>query len=340
MARALAAEDRRYCRAVLPRVSRTFAINIRLLAGPLGEAVRIGYLLCRAADALEDSWPGSPDAIRGRFDRMLAALAGDEAAGAALARDAGALASPHADLALLAELPRVLRVFAALDGESRAAVAEGVRTMGCGMKRFAARDAERGPGIPYLDTEAELHEYSYVVAGCVGEMLTRLWHAGTSRRDRAQDARRLALAPAVGEGLQLTNILLDWPVDVRRGRCHVPAAWLEEAGLAVRDLAGAEHPGVRELAARMDALATRALSSVPRYLELIPAWDLRYRLFCLWPARWAHASLEVARRDPEFPWGPRRPRLPRPRLWAEIAASLLDPSGARLLYPSFSTTGG
>jgi phytoene/squalene synthetase len=40
-------------------VSRTFALNIRLLRGPLGDAVRVGYLMCRAADTLEDSWPGS-----------------------------------------------------------------------------------------------------------------------------------------------------------------------------------------------------------------------------------------------------------------------------------------
>src|SRR5207244_2128037 len=143
------------------------------------------------------------------------------------------------------------------------------------------------------DSETELHEYGYVVAGCVGEMLTRLWHRAAPERDRALDAARLALAPAVGEGLQLTNILLDWPVDVRRGRCHVPASWLAEAGLRVSDLTGAGHPGVRGLAARMEALAMRALASVPRYLELVPPRHLRYRLFCLWPARWAHASLEV-----------------------------------------------
>ena len=67
---------RRYCRAVLPRVSRTFALNIRLLDGTLGEAVRVGYLLCRAADALEDSWPGTGPEIRERFERFTSALAG------------------------------------------------------------------------------------------------------------------------------------------------------------------------------------------------------------------------------------------------------------------------
>jgi farnesyl-diphosphate farnesyltransferase len=324
-------DDRAYTRAVLPVVSRTFAINIRLLVGPLGEAVRVGYLLCRAADALEDSWPGTGDEIRARFGRMLEALEGDTAAGESLARDARALGTDRADLALLGELPRVLRVHAALDLEARDAVSQGVRTLASGMKRYASRAAERPDGAPYLVTEEELHEYCYVVAGCVGEMLTRLWHLSAPDRDRAQDPRRLALAPHVGEALQLTNILLDWPVDVRRGRCHVPADWLAEMDLDPADLVGSDRPGARELAARMEALARAALARVPDYLALIPTRAVRYRLFCLWPALWAKASLDLAARDPEFPWGPRRPKLPRARLWSEIAGSVLDPGRPRRL---------
>src|SRR5437762_4542709 len=80
-----------FCRAILPRVSRTFALNMRLLNGSLGEAVRVAYLLCRAADALEDSWPGQPAQIRHRFGRLLTAVAGDDDAAATLAGDAARL---------------------------------------------------------------------------------------------------------------------------------------------------------------------------------------------------------------------------------------------------------
>lgn len=324
-------DDRAYTRAVLPVVSRTFAINIRLLVGPMGEAVRVGYLLCRAADALEDSWPGTADEIRARFDLLLEGVEGDVAAGDTLARAARALGSHRADLALLGELPRVLRVHAALDPPARAAVTQCVRTLASGMRRYASRAAERPAAAPYLVTEEELHEYCYVVAGCVGEMLTHLWHLSTPDRDRDRDARRVALAPHVGEALQLTNILLDWPVDIRRGRCHVPADWLAEMDLDPGDLVGSDRPEARELAARMESLARAALARVPDYLALIPTRAVRYRLFCLWPALWAKASLDLAARDPEFPWGPRRPKLPRSRLWSEIAGSLLDPGSPRRL---------
>ncbi len=314
-------QDARFCRDVLPRVSRTFALDIRLLSGPMAAAVRSAYLLCRAADALEDSWPGTPAGIEGRFDALLAAVAGDASAADALARAAAPRAAGGHDLELIAQLPRVWRVFRALPGGDRDIVAECVTTLASGMRRYAARAATRSATAPYLDDEAELHDYCWVVAGCVGVMLTRL-HARRAPVAPDREARRLALARDVGEALQLTNILLDWPNDLRRGRCHVPAAWLEAHGLAPADLVDGSRPGVRELAARLEALARAALGRVPDYLALVPARHVRYRLFCLWPALWALGSLRHARRDPEFPWGVRRPRLPKSDLWGAALGSL------------------
>src|SRR3954469_20542492 len=48
-----------FCREILPAVSRTFAVSIRLLPGELGAAVRCAYLICRIADTLEDE-PNMP----------------------------------------------------------------------------------------------------------------------------------------------------------------------------------------------------------------------------------------------------------------------------------------
>ena len=322
-------EDLRYCRDTLPQVSRTFALNIRLLSGALRDSVTVAYLLCRAADTLEDSWPG--EGIAERFDRFDAALQGDGAAGEALARSAGARANGAADLGLVAHLPRVLRAYRALPGAAGEPVGECVRTLSAGMRRYAARAAARGREIPYLDDEAELDDYCWIVAGCVGVMLTRLYAAAYGSADDALQARRLELAPTVGQALQLTNILLDWPSDLRRGRCYVPASWLAESGVRPADLVDRDRPESRALARRLEAKALGALARVPDYVESVPARHLRYRLFCLWPALWALGSLQQARRDPQFPWGPRRPKLPRAELWRTSLASLLTAGhGAQL----------
>ena len=331
--------DRQFCRAALPRVSRTFALNTRLLSGTLGEAVRTGYLLCRAADALEDSWPGEPSAVRDRFDRFLLALSGDPLALASLSAEARSLSSDRMDLALLADLTRILRVRDALPHAHGEALSWGVATLAGGMGRYAVRAAGRPAGVAYLDTEAELDDYCWVVAGCVGEMLTRLFAAEYGTGNPATHERRLAAAPIVGRALQLTNILLDWPTDVRRGRCYLPASWLEEAGITPGQLVGRPGSGPLALARRLESKAHEALARVPDYLDLIPVRHVRYRLFCLWPALWALASLRHARRDPEFPWGPRRPRLPRAEVWGAALSSALAVHHGTTLRGLYDLTG-
>jgi len=278
--------------------------------------------LCRAADALEDSWPGDSDALRERFARLLSSFTGDRAAAADLAARA-ASQPPRDDLTLVAHLPRVLAALERLPEAHRAAVICGATTLARGMSRYATRAAGRPREAPYLDTEAELEDYCFVVAGCVGVMLTELFAAEEGAGDRATHARRLALAPAVGRALQLTNILLDWPADLRRGRCHLPASWLAEHGLAPHQLVGAATRATESLARRLEAKAREALASVPDYVESIPGRCVRFRLFCLWPALWALGSLEHARRDPRFPWGPSRPRLPRRALLGSAVGSLV-----------------
>ena len=315
------ATERAWCREALLRVSRTFALNIRCLSGRMLESVRLAYLLCRAADALEDSWPGPPAEMAARFDALVAALEGDGAAATRLAQGATSL-NGRSDVALLVRLPALLHVLESLHAGDADDIRRCVRTMALGMKRFAARGAERGPAVPYLDDDAELHEYCYVVAGCVGEMLTRLLEHGLPE-DRADLAeRRLALAPVVGEALQLTNILLDWPVDIRAGRCHVPASWLSRHGLTIRQLLSAA-PGARELSLRLASLANDALDRVPDYLDTIPTREHRYRLFCLLPALWARASLRLAMSEQKFHSQVRRPRLSRASVMSEALVGLV-----------------
>ena len=315
------ATERAWCREALLRVSRTFALNIRCLSGRMLESVRLAYLLCRAADALEDSWPGPPAEMAARFDALVGALEGDDAAAMVLASGARALHG-RADAALLVRLPALLRVLGSLDERDAADIRGCVRTMALGMKRFATRAAGRGNTVPYIDDDAELHEYCYVVAGCVGEMLTRLLGHGLAGDDAALAARRLALAPVVGEALQLTNILLDWPVDIRAGRCHVPASWLARFGLTPRGLLGRSDTA-RELSLRLAALANDALNRVPDYLDTVPTREHRYRLFCLLPALWARASLRLAMSEPEFQSLPRRPRLSRASVMSEALVGLV-----------------
>src|SRR5258705_8394745 len=69
-----------FCREILPAVSRTFALSIRLLPGDLGNAVRDAYLICRIADTIEDEPRISAEEKAALFDSLSAAFSGPEAA--------------------------------------------------------------------------------------------------------------------------------------------------------------------------------------------------------------------------------------------------------------------
>jgi hypothetical protein len=117
----------------------------------------------------------------------------------------------------------------------------------------------------------------------------------------------------------------------------VPASWLAEAGLTTADLVGGTSTSAIALARRLEGLARDALSRVPDYVATIPARFVRYRQFCLWPALWAEASLDVARATPGFPLGLERPKLPRPELARLALASLVRGHTARDVRGLFAT---
>jgi farnesyl-diphosphate farnesyltransferase len=87
-----------------------------------------------------------------------------------------------------------------------------------------------------LQNGEELDDYTYRVAGCVGEFWTKMCaaHLWPARRLDGESLTRQGVR--FGKGLQLVNILRDLPQDLRKGRCYVPSPSLTAAGLAPKDL--------------------------------------------------------------------------------------------------------
>src|SRR5205085_6223283 len=92
------------------------------------------------------------------------------------------------------------------------------------LTRFASANSLH---IKSLETEQELDDYTYRVAGCVGEFWTRLCRARLFPKAQLDDVLLLANAVRFGKGLQLVNLLRDLPKDLREGRCYLPAEALQ-----------------------------------------------------------------------------------------------------------------
>jgi len=76
--------------------------------------------------------------------------------------------------------------------------------------------------IRALNTAADLDEYTYLVAGCVGEFWTRLCFRHVRQFSTRTEDEMLALGKHYGMALQLINVLRDAGSDLRAGRCYFP----------------------------------------------------------------------------------------------------------------------
>lgn len=115
----------------------------------------------------------------------------------------------------------------------------------------------------YADLDA-LRVYTYRAAGVVGRWLTEL-HG-------VRDPWMLDRATALGQAMQLTNILRDVGEDLERGRMYLPETELRCHGLREADIHAMRHgaPTTREYRALMEQLMTVADADYRLAAEAIP----------------------------------------------------------------------
>ena len=237
------AASQQHVRAIVADSGTSFYWGMRLLPAVKREAMFAIYAFCREVDDIADS-DASPASKR---------------AGLALWRaEVEALYAGHpsrpTSLALAAPIERFGLPRAEFDA------------MIDGMEMDA--EAMRAPPM------AMLERYCRCVAGAVGVLSVRVFGA------RAPD--REAGAVALGDALQLTNILRDLAEDARFGRLYLPRELLRRHGIASDDpaevLRDPALPAVcRELAARAAArfdAADRWLAREDRH-EMRPALIMR-----------------------------------------------------------------
>jgi len=93
-----------------------------------------------------------------------------------------------------------------------------------------------------LQTAADLDEYTYLVAGCVGEFWTRLCFRHLRDFTSLIPDEMLNLGRRYGMGLQLINVLRDAGSDLRAGRCYFPEDELRAAGLSAAQILSQSDP--------------------------------------------------------------------------------------------------
>ncbi|KEF41835.1 MAG: phytoene synthase [Cyanobium sp. CACIAM 14] len=238
----------------LKDTSRTFYIPIRRLPDGLLEAVSSAYLCMRAIDEVEDH-PSLDNVTKTSLLRRIS-LNFQAANGERSSVSFGdGLQAPDNDLA---EVSQRIGEWASL---APSAIAPRIWDATAAMADRMAYWAECSWRI---ETEAELNQYTFSVAGSVGLLLSDLW----AWYDGTQTDRTLAVG--FGRGLQAVNILRNQREDISRGANFLPVGWDRS---------------------QMHAYASRNLSLADAYTnQLAPGPILD---FCRIPLTLAHGTLQA-----------------------------------------------
>ncbi|MDP3618824.1 MAG: phytoene/squalene synthase family protein [Ramlibacter sp.] len=226
--------------SLLRRVSRSFYLSIRVLPAPLRLPIAVGYLLARAADTIADSSRLPPDVRACRLDTFIALVeaAPNREAASALAVSLLPFQDDDDERALFMALPQCLDWLSHLKAPDQADVRQVLRHITRGQKLDVQRFAAPGETPVALATASDLHEYTWLVAGCVGEFWTRLCVRHLPGFANLHEREMRSLGQSFGQALQLVNILRDLSADLANGRCYLPADELAAVGLTPAGIRG------------------------------------------------------------------------------------------------------
>lgn len=293
----LAASVDEFQTILLKGVSRTFALTIPQLPAGLYCAVANAYLLCRIVDTVEDEVSLSFVQKQQFCSRFIEVVRTGHHA-ASFATDLAPLLSEQttaAEHVLIQLTPRVIEITHGFAPEQIEALLGCIETMAKGMPVYQGIDLHGG-----LATLQDMNDYCYYVAGCVGEMLAKLFCYYSAEINQYRE-QLLELSVSFGQGLQMTNILKDIWSDAQRGVCWLPQDIFTETGFDLKQLGtstdsaefclGLEH---------LISIAQGHLKDALTYTQLLPSHETGMRNFCLWALGMAVLTLNSIKQHLNF----------------------------------------
>ena len=281
---------------LLKATSRSFYLTLRVLPAAVRPQIGLAYLLARTTDTIADTELVPLEQRRDALKRLRERIQGPSTA----PLNFGELAKHQGSAAegiLLEKVEDSLTLLQTLSPADQQLARTVLNTITGGqeldLRRFAGASAGK---IVALETAAQLDDYTYRVAGCVGEFWTKICRAHLFPKLRLDDAQLLADGVRFGKGLQLVNILRDLPADLKKGRCYLPADKLEPAGLLPEVLLSPVNEAkFRPLFQEYLDRAESHLAAGWTYTNTLPLGQFRVRLACAWPILIGMKTIEKMR---------------------------------------------
>ena len=282
--------------SLLKETSRSFYLTLKALPPRIRPQIGLGYLLARIADTVADSKGGPTDQRLHLLKQLNERIQGHTSTVPNLATLARLQREP-AEAQLLKNAVAPISYLEQFSDADQQRIRQVLDTITGGqmldLQRFAYAT---GDTIIPLAHEEELDDYTYRVAGCVGEFWTHLSMAHLFDANAVTEARLLETGVRFGKGLQLVNILRDLPTDLRIGRCYLPGAVLAEHDLTPKELLAPET--IDRFRGVYDSYLNKAdahLDAAVEYIGLLPYRQFRLRTACMLPVLIGQRTLTLLR---------------------------------------------
>jgi len=307
--------------SLLKEVSRSFYLTLRILPRPIRSQIGLAYLLARTSDTIADTevlpLQTRLGALRG-FRDALDGTGGPLTLSNFLKEQANV-----ADRTLIQHATEAVSLLDSFEADDKQRIRSLLGVIISGQELDLLRFGTGSHGqIKSLKRDEELDDYTYRVAGCVGEFWTHMCLAHLDGPPPDAD-RLVAKGIRFGKGLQMVNILRDLPADLLNGRCYLPGEELNHLGLKPADLLSSERESaLRPLYNRYLDQARDHLHAGWEYTLDLPSHWKRVRLACSWPVLIGLATLQKLRQEPILD-ASRRIKISRSEVRGNLVRSVL-----------------
>ncbi|MGB2447502.1 MAG: squalene/phytoene synthase family protein, partial [Candidatus Poseidoniaceae archaeon] len=222
---------------LLETTSRSFYPTLKYLPKKIRGQIGLLYLLARVADTIADSKVGETEELIEALTQYNDVAQGRKQDLPDLTELAKIQSNPD-EGELLRNVQKVVDALSVYDKGDQVRMLECLDIIVSGqildLQRFGI--AREGGNISSLQSEEELDDYTFRVAGCVGVFWTKMSLAHMMKLSKEKEELFFENGIRFGKALQMINILRDIPEDLRFGRCYIPGHRLEEHGLTPNDL--------------------------------------------------------------------------------------------------------
>lgn len=304
---------------LLKHTSRSLYLSARLLPPDVRETFAVAYLLCRYADSIADTALLPPTRRLHWVECFAQMIIHPQASEQTrLVQEISGASENKYEEQLLKNLPLCLQAFEKLLPWQKQITSDVVHAVCEGMKMdLQVFPPETAGEVKALPTAAALEKYCRLMGGAPGVFWSRLISHTVPLKVKETDF--WTLGQAIGDGLQIVNILRDLPRDLRIGRCYFPEEELKAKGLSAPDLLQAENsPRFEPVKRHWINWGRQKLRQAQTFYAALPKTQMTHRAAVAWPALWAADTLNKIAAEPNLLDPARRVKIPRSRIYGTM----------------------